>query len=192
MKLEARNPAAIGALARGDLENFLVAATPGGIEAQEAAGQATFCAKQILPKELRHVTREQLEAIGFKFGTDHDDIFVNATLPAGWTKKASDHSMWSYLLDAKGRKRASIFYKAAFYDRSASMSMDCRYSLSRYEKGSDSDRTRICALDGNTEIKDFGEYALGDRNRRDVLEFEANTWMNEHYPNRDDAFAYWD
>ena len=29
--MDIRNPAAIGALAKGDMESFLVAATPGGI-----------------------------------------------------------------------------------------------------------------------------------------------------------------
>ena len=39
------SPAAIRALAEGDIENFFVAATPGGIEAQEARGQRAFVAE---------------------------------------------------------------------------------------------------------------------------------------------------
>lgn len=166
-------PAAIKALAEGNMDNFLAAATPGGIEAQEAAGQATFCAQQILPKDLRGVTREQLQAIGFKFGADHDDIFVNATLPPGWTKKATDHSMWSHLLDAKGRQRAAIFYKAAFYDRNASLSMDWRYSVSAYGDGSDKDHREVAVMDCGTKLHSFGEYLYSDYEAGKVLRKEA-------------------
>lgn len=186
-----RNPAALGALARGDLENFLTAATPGGIEAQEAAGQATFVASATLPKDLgRNCTRELLESWGFKFGQDADDIFVSVTLPPGWKKQASDHAMWSYLLDEKGRKRASIFYKAAFYDRRAGMHLDTRYHLDPYIDGSDKDHYRIAAFDGKTEIKDFGEYARADYS--DTLRKEAEAWMAETYPQWMDPTAYWD
>lgn len=115
------NPAALAALAKGDLDNFAVAATPGGIEAQEAAGQAMLCASAQLPKELHGCTRESLEALGFKFGNDVDELFVTCTLPPGWKKQATDHSMHSDLLDDQGRKRAGIFYKAAFYDRRADL-----------------------------------------------------------------------
>ena len=48
--LESGNPAAIIALAQGDIENALIAATPGGIEAQEARGQQEFAANSTLPK----------------------------------------------------------------------------------------------------------------------------------------------
>lgn len=37
-------PAALGAFLAGDLDNFVTAATPGGIEAQEKAGQTSFVA----------------------------------------------------------------------------------------------------------------------------------------------------
>ena len=36
------NPAALAALLGGEMENFIAASTEGGIEAQEAAGQAQF------------------------------------------------------------------------------------------------------------------------------------------------------
>lgn len=64
-------------------------------------------------------------ALGFSFGDpDSDDpIFRPATLPEGWSRRPSDHSMWSYIVDQHGRDRVRIFYKAAFYDRSAQMSL---------------------------------------------------------------------
>ena len=76
-------PAALMAAARGDLANALVASTPGGIEAQEAAGQATFCANATLPKDC---PREALEKLGVKFGKNYDDLFVSVTLSFGWKK----------------------------------------------------------------------------------------------------------
>jgi hypothetical protein len=81
---------------------------------------------QELPKEC---PRDALEALGFVFGEDADDIFVTVKFPDGWDKKATDHSMWSDLLDDKGRRRGNIFYKAAFYDRSAHMRMIPRFNI---------------------------------------------------------------
>lgn len=118
-----RNPAALGAAMRGDTVNARIASTPGGIEAQEKAGQSNFVNSQTLPIPDGE-TRARLEAMGVQFGDPVDDIFVNATLPAGWQKIASDHSMWSSLVDAQGKKVASIFYKAAFYDRRADITLE--------------------------------------------------------------------
>lgn len=50
-------------------------------------------------------------------------MFRYATLPEGWTRKASEHDMWSSILDERGRERVAIFYKASFYDRSAHMNI---------------------------------------------------------------------
>lgn len=97
---------------------------PGGaIEAQEAAGQREIVHSDVIPTDAPPA--DQLEALGFKLGpvVEGDDMFRRATLPDGWTREGSEHAMWSYLLDGLGRKRASIFYKAAFYDRSAHMSI---------------------------------------------------------------------
>ena len=61
--------------------------------------------------------------LGFTFGEPDpsDPLFRPATLPQGWRREGSDHSMWSYIVDETGRKRVAIFYKAAFYDRDAFM-----------------------------------------------------------------------
>jgi hypothetical protein len=113
--------AALGALAAGDIENFYVAGTPGGIEAQEKAGQVAFETSETLPKDC---PKEALEKLGFVFGEEADDIFVKVKFPDGWKKRATGHSMWTDLLDETGKKRGSIFYKAAFYDRKADMTLD--------------------------------------------------------------------
>lgn len=171
-------PAAFSAAVSGNMHNFMVAITPGGIEAQEAAGQRSLVANENLPKEMLGCNREMLEKIGIKFGADIDDLFVKVQLPNGWKKQATDHSMWSDLIDEQGRKRASIFYKAAFYDRSAHISLYCRYIISRYDP---------CDIDGNpsncgkhshlkTVIKE-GESAIhivGIRERKTITQ-EKNT-----------------
>jgi hypothetical protein len=115
-------PAALSALGKGDLGNFVAAATPGGIEAQEAAGQKALVNSELLPIDGLDEVAEKLGITYVR--TEVDGIFYKAQLPAGWTKKAApDHSMWSHIYDEKGVKRASIFYKAAFYDRSAHISL---------------------------------------------------------------------
>jgi len=124
--LQSGNLAAIVALAKGDVENALIAATPGGIEAQEARGQQEFAANSTLPRKgdsWNASCREQLEEMGIVFGENVDALFVEVQLPEGWKKIPTDHSMWTDLVDEKGRKRAAIFYKAAFYDMSAHISI---------------------------------------------------------------------
>lgn len=91
------------------------------IEVMEAAGQQQLVHSDIMPAQ----GSDALPALGFRIGefTDDDQLFVHATLPEGWSKEGSDHSMWSYVVDAQGRRRVSCFYKAAFYDRSAHCSV---------------------------------------------------------------------
>lgn len=102
------------------------------IEEMEAAGQAQLGASDRLPVKIRSAGgRAAFEALGFTFGEadPKDPLFMPATLPAGWKRKKTDHAMGSVIVDGLGRERVSIFYKAAFYDRDASMSLQ---SVSRY------------------------------------------------------------
>lgn len=99
------------------LENFMAAALPGGIEAQEKRGQLEQAKQQTLPLDIKD--RAAFEAVGFKFGKQINDLFQEATFPNGWKKVPTDHSMWSDIVDDKGVKRGAIFYKAAFYDERA-------------------------------------------------------------------------
>lgn len=94
----------------------------GYIEGMEAAGQRQFVGSEQLPTRSPIA---ELEALGFVFGPvdPRDDLFRPCTLPDGWVKRGTDHSMWSEIVDDKGRRRVSIFYKAAFYDRSAHASL---------------------------------------------------------------------
>lgn len=98
---------------------------------QEAEGQQSFVGSDTLPTEIicheGYDAKTILESAGVKFlgEVEGDPLFQYVELPKGWKKTVTDHSMWSKLTDDKGRERASIFYKAACYDRNAHMSL-CR------------------------------------------------------------------
>lgn len=95
----------------------------GYIEGMEADGQRQLVNSTVLPREILHGPEEEFTALGFTFGEPTDDLFREATLPEGWSRKGSDHAMWSYIVDERGVERVAIFYKAAFYDRRAHMSL---------------------------------------------------------------------
>ena len=112
--------AQLRAAADNDLENFLVASTPGGIKAQESRGQADLnAAGNLLPKRLLYAEWSEIEAMGIKRLGGHDDLFERVEFPPGWSMRPTDHSMWSDVVDETGRVRLQVFYKAAFYDRDA-------------------------------------------------------------------------
>src|SRR5262245_10694052 len=99
---------------------------PAGIEAQEAQGQREMVASTVLPTEVNFRESDaDYEALGFTFGevVAGDPLFRQATLPEGWSRKGSDHAMWSYVVDERGIERVGVFYKAAFYDRKAGLNI---------------------------------------------------------------------
>lgn len=105
--------------------DWLMGGNPKAIENQEADGQEELVNSLQLPKKCNSPHRlnavEEYHKMGIKVftGSKGDDLFVGTKLPEGWKKEATDHSMWNNLVDDKERIRASIFYKAAFYDREA-------------------------------------------------------------------------
>lgn len=189
--------ASVSAAAKGDIANFIAASTPGGIEAQEKAGQQTLVASSLLPIQGSSMVEHHLSPLGFKLGNTVDDLFVEATLPPGWSKKASDHDMWSSVVDEKGRDRIAVFYKAAFYDRKAHMSLTARYRI-----GCDYDNPlRGQGLDGQTAFK-FGVLDCGKlihevgihKSYQDtnwLIEL-AEKWINENRPNWKDPIKSWE
>lgn len=186
------NIASLSAILNGDISNAIVASTPGGIEAQEAAGQSALVASAQLPKDIGGATREQLASLGFRFGADVDELFVRCDLPPGWKKVATDHSMWSELRDAKGQTRASIFYKAAFYDRRARMCFVRRYVIDSYRDGSTIEMRRVDVMGGGIVIKEFGEFDLMDRPAIDLAEARAKAWLHASFPGWENPMAHWD
>lgn len=111
--------------AQDSLINMMETMFEGGIERQEARGQQELVNSEVLPTDGLFRNKAEFEALGFVIGevVQGDPIFTNVKLPAGWKKQATDHSMWSKLVDETGKERASIFYKAAFYDRSAHINL---------------------------------------------------------------------
>src|SRR3546814_9750516 len=59
----------------------------------ETDGQRALVNGTMLPKDIRGATREQLAALGFEFGADVDELFVQCELPPGWTKRETEHRM---------------------------------------------------------------------------------------------------
>lgn len=103
------------------------------IGTQEKRGQEQLVNSDRLPTEIRG-DRAAFEDLGFVLGLPDpaDPLFAPAALPDGWAREASDHDMWSYIVDQLGRRRVAIFYKAAFYDRHADMHL---VTLHEYLRG---------------------------------------------------------
>jgi len=172
---------------------------------QEAAGQATFVNSTTLPKEgLTEpgimATRKPFVPEGLTIKDEHDDLFVNVELPAGWVKKANPgHSMWSSLLDEQGRCRAGIFYKAAFYDRNARISWDSRYNV-RTRYLDDGDRVQIIVTDATVGTDtEAGEGAvlwesaiITDHDEETATHKIAEAWLTERRPDWLNPALYWD
>ena len=148
------------------------------IEEQERNGQAEIVNSDVLPAKMGD--RAAYEAVGFTFGdpVKGDDLFVHATLPAGWRREGTDHAMHSSIIDSLGRKRVSVFYKAAFYDRRANMSLitvswyayDC---LNLYGDGG----PKTPVLDGQWATKEAFAGALeswATREEADATDLEAS------------------
>lgn len=186
--------AQIKAMTKGDLENLVVASTPGGIVAQEARGQKDFVNASTLPKDggMGKDSRETLELFDIKVIGDMDDIFYNVELPIGWHKEATDHNMWNKLIDEQGRQRASIFYKAAFYDRHAHISFEYRYRANHepvhgYDAPYSPDETYYAV------IKDCGNEIWRSAETYDYNEsykVAENELLNQ-YPDAKSLTAYW-
>ncbi len=186
-------PCAIAALATGDVENFFVAITQGGIEAQESGGQLDFVKSQTLPI---YCPKEDLESLGFVFEGTVDDLFVNVKFPEGWTIRPTDHSMWSELIDQRANARASIFYKPAFYDSHAQMNLNKAITLTRnYELDKALQflvmhgKEVLFSTDIVHDIKEYSDEYWAEEIRLKTI---ATDWMNKNYPDNNNVMAYWD
>lgn len=182
----------------------LVLGGDGFVERQEAEGQESFVESDTLPKKSGLTLKNQddrkiLESFGFQFLGDvqGDDLFEYVKLPPGWSKKPTDHSMWSKIVDDQGRERVLIFYKAAFYDRDAFYRVCSRFSFrrdfSREKEGLAVAVVTDCDIPIHTTepIKLPAErgreyFRLGDA----ALE-AALTWLLAHYPDFRNPGAYW-
>lgn len=170
---------------------------------QEAQGQRELARSETLPTEMSAEDRAALEKAGvvFEGPVANDKLFQHARLPSGWRIAPTDHSMWSNLVDANGRKRASVFYKAAFYDRAAHLHVVRRFSVRR---AFFDDRRVVAAevLDGDAVLFETPRVVVeGSEDSRDFwLRFEeartkatqdATAWLDARYPKWRDANSYW-
>jgi len=181
---------------------WLMGGNPGAIEAQEARGQRELESSTQLPAEGSNDPAWAKMGVIFGDPTPGDPLFRSATLPAGWTKKATDHSMWLKLYDDKGRERASIFYKAAFYDRSAHISAARRFRIGRVHfRGDDRDNVQHEVTDCGVSVFSTPIVNHVCKAREDWLKSEEITkeqfaaceaWLSPKFPNWKDAAAHWD
>ena len=166
------------------------------IEEQEANGQTELVHSDQIPTKLqgRDVTEADLEAIGFKLGTPTpgDPLFRSATLPPGWSKQRTDHSMWSKIVDNKGRERFSVFYKGAFYDRDAFMRPMARFSFDTYADGTGPGMRAAVITDRGQVIASLGEHERNDYKASDAAAERCTAWLDERYPDWRNPLAYWD
>lgn len=198
--MKSMTPAAMTAMLNGDVPNFLAATTPGGIERQEAAGQAAMAkAADCLPLDInypRGILRSKItEELGITFGKTVDKVFIEATFPEGWKIVPTTHAMWSDLVDAQGRKRAAIFFKAAFYDYNAHISFECRYVVDSYVEVVVDGVTmrKVQVIDKAKNIALWASDTAGQRDfkAQDKNREEAAAWLDAQFPKHDDPFAYW-
>lgn len=177
---------------------FIIAAAmmgmnPLNIEAQESAGQAQYCMSDTLP--TKGVSKEQLESMGFIVPSldTGDALFRYAALPEGWTKQATDHAMWSEILDERGYVRIRVFYKAAFYDLRAEAHLAHRYEFGGdYSEGNLSIYERI---DRRCFVWDKGPmgtlFASTSTEYQPSID-ECRAWLAANKPDYENPLAYWD
>jgi len=176
---------------------------------QEARGQQTLVNSEQLPLSALDYKTE-LEAVGFKFGEPIDEWFVSCQLPDGWTKQAIDHHMWSNLLDHmwsnllddQERTRASIGYKAAFYDKWTKFNPITRFSViarpvnGDYDAPNETTPYEAIVKDGDVIMsRTPGVFPSDDVpwfKLEGVVYPAAERWLAERYPDWRNPFAYWD
>ena len=182
--------------------------TSGFIEGQEAAAQVDACQSDTLPNQGSDDPAWAKMGIVFGEVVEGDSLFRHCTMPNGWKKVPTDHSMWNNVVDDKGRVRGRYFYKGAFYDRDAFISPCYRFTFSkmseeldRQEYGTETLHSYAVildeiTLDGNGKPTVIFETEHREHNRRDYdavegIKLVAEQWMAENYPDWKDASAYW-
>lgn len=165
-----------------------------GIETVETAEQNRAQAECNLP--IRMIpSKEAFEALGFIFEDIDDDILCKATLPKGWKLKASENEYGTDLIDEKGRKRGSSFYKGAFYDRNGHMNLSQRfniaYNATNPEKWEGPYTVLVKDADG-TILFTAGKYEKIYSDEYCALMDQAEEYLRTNYPEWKDPTKYWD
>lgn len=179
------------------LAEAMMIGSSNAIERQEANGQRELVNSSVLPSRGIGEIEPILKAAGGSVGqaVEGDSIFVNVILPEGWSKRATDHSMWSDLIDEKGRKRAGIFYKAAFYDRSAHISANRRFAIDDGYSHEPKNEIKCSVSDQCGEVVFSVSELVGENekeyNVRDRVTEKIKQWLDANYPLWTDPTQYW-
>ena len=180
---------------------------PDGVRSKGIPREANYRERvHIANKNKEEWTRQQYERMGIKIIDKFDDLLYSVELPKGWEIRASDNSMWNYLIDNKGRTRAAFFYKAALCDRDAFINFCHRYHFSVLPFDEYKSKTtyeerkfkpwKLHLMDNNVSIKVLmeitpttdDEYYKVD----DTLAKIGRAYLNENYPGWEDINSYWD
>ena len=176
-------------------DNSLVLSFPLTIEEKRVV---EHMAKKMQP------SREVFEELGFSFvDIIGDRVLCSATLPEGWKLQATEHEMWTDIIDSDGFKRGSMFFKSDVFDRDAHMYLIPRYRVCCDYIYNDDYSTSLVYF-GNEKEKLFiaGEVKISNDSssevryakyqEKDNLLNLAKQFGNLNYPNWKDVLAYWD
>lgn len=173
----------------------------GAVERQEAREQQRACARAMIARRISENDKAVLERAGVVFSGEGegDDVLQRVTLPPGWALKPTDHSMWSNLTDEHGAIRAKCFYKGAFYDRDADITITRRFYLdSEHDFDKRDPATHNCPVRLHLRDRRKSEplrtsaWATYGYNEEHPERADFVAWLDEHYPHHGDASAYWD
>jgi hypothetical protein len=165
-------------------------------------------------------SKAHFETLGFVFGNELDNLFVEATFPEGWKIKQTEHYMRSDLLDEKDRVRGVVFFKPDFWDRKAHITLRCRYKagcekdydwLDEHEKEYENSGDAYTDLPCSAVVRDYDEtilhqfgpvtarqlnvnwrVGLGGSGLDDDLTLLARSWVSLNFPDWKNPTAYWD
>jgi len=180
------------ALAMGGEEN--------AIEIMEKKGQMEAVNSSRVSKKM-FPDKSLWESLGFKFkDIPNDDVLYEAELPEGWKVIPTEHQMWNNIVDKNNMVRATMFYKASFYDRDSHMSLECCYSIfTQYDKDNNE---KICFGNVNEVLFCAGQVykpqnsSPEERRKmhddRERLSMIAKKFAEENYPDWENPLAYWD
>lgn len=135
-----------------------------------------------------------LEKAGVVFLDVVEDPVQKVRLPEGWRLVPTEHDMWSNLEDAHGRVHATCFYKGAFYDRRAHVSLQPRYTYKSEYTEPHGESVRFHVMDGEKTVlwtSDWVPARGKDDSQRRAEALKGETWLDENYPEWRDLTAYW-
>ncbi len=138
-------------------------------------------------------SKTNLVALGFTEIKEYDDLFFSCQPPPDWTK--STEGNWTWVYDKKGRKRIVQFYKSAYGDTEAFLSLCPMFTISQatVENG-----YLVCKILKNDQFEDSfasREYDPNDpwsrENLRVRLDKECKVWLDKKFPEWKNPLAYW-